>query len=110
MMTLAPVFASLGRAGKKKTLKTHKKSRFQPNEKIFAESCLVLYKDLLRAKEIFGVIGVRSKHLFISAISFLPYEYSCPFCVKYLRLNLVIFSVVSMSYFRLKQIWKFRFI
>ena len=42
---------------KKKTLKTHKKSRFQPNEKIFAESCLVLYKDLLRAKEIFVVIG-----------------------------------------------------
>ena len=32
------------------------------------------------------------------------------FCVKYLRLNLVIFSVVSISHFRLEQIWKFRFI
>ena len=42
---------------KKITLKIHKKSRFQPNEKIFAESCSVLYKDLLRAKKIFGVIG-----------------------------------------------------
>ena len=42
---------------KKKTLKIPKKSRFQPNEKIFAESCSVRYKDLLRAKKIFGVIG-----------------------------------------------------
>ena len=33
MMSLAPVFASLGRAGKKKPLKIHKNSRFQPNEK-----------------------------------------------------------------------------
>ena len=32
------------------------------------------------------------------------------FCVKYLRLNLVIFSVVSISHFRLEQIWKFRFV
>ena len=57
MMSLAPVFPSLGRAGKKITLKIHKKSRFQPNEKNFAESCSVWYKDLLRAKKIFGVIG-----------------------------------------------------
>ena len=42
---------------KKITLKIHKKSRFQPNEKMFAESCSVRYKDLLRAKKIFGVIG-----------------------------------------------------
>ena len=33
MMSLAPVFASLGRAGKKVTLKIHKKSSFQRNEK-----------------------------------------------------------------------------
>ena len=39
------------------TLKIHKKSRFQPNEKIFVESCSVRYKDLLRAKNFFGVIG-----------------------------------------------------
>ena len=39
------------------TLKIHKKSRFQPNEEIFAESCLVRYKDLFRAKKILGVIG-----------------------------------------------------
>ena len=32
------------------------------------------------------------------------------FCVKYLRLNLAIFSVVSISHFRLEQIWKFRFV
>ena len=57
MMSLAPAFASLGRAGKKITLKIHKKSRFQPNEIIFAESCSVLYRDLLRAKKILGVIG-----------------------------------------------------
>ena len=57
MMSLFPVFASLGRAGKKITLKIHKKSRFQPNEKMFAESCSVRYKDLLRAKKVFGVIG-----------------------------------------------------
>ena len=43
--------------GKKITLKIHKKSRFQPNEKIFAESCSVRYKDLLRAKKLLGVIG-----------------------------------------------------
>ena len=43
--------------GKKITLKIHKKSRFQPNEKIFAESCSVRYKDLLWAKTFFGVIG-----------------------------------------------------
>ena len=42
---------------KKITLKIHKKSRFQPNEKMFAESCSVRYKHLLRAKKIFGVIG-----------------------------------------------------
>ena len=52
-MSLAPVFASLGRAGKKKTLKIHKKSRFQPNEKIFAESCSVRYKDLFADQKIF---------------------------------------------------------
>ena len=58
MMSLAPVFASLGRAGKKKkTLKIHKKSRFQPKEKNFAESCSMRCKDLLRAKKFFGVIG-----------------------------------------------------
>ena len=57
MMSLFPVFASLGRAGKKIPLKIHKKSRFQPNEKMFAESCSVRYKALLRAKKIFGVIG-----------------------------------------------------
>ena len=39
------------------TLKIHKKSRFQPNEEIFAGSCLVRYKDLFRAKKILGVIG-----------------------------------------------------
>ena len=38
-------------------LKIHKKSGFQPNEKIFAESCSIRYKDLLRAKKFFGVIG-----------------------------------------------------
>ena len=42
---------------KKKTLKIHNKSRCQPNEKNFAESCLVRYKDLLRAKKFLGVIG-----------------------------------------------------
>ena len=47
---------------KKKTLKIHKKSRFQPNEKIFAESCSVRYKDLLRAKKFLGVIGTLSYH------------------------------------------------
>ena len=46
---------------KKITLKIHKKSRFQPNEKIFAESCSVRYKDLLGAKIFFGVIGTLSK-------------------------------------------------
>ena len=60
MMSLAPVFASLGRAGKKKTLQIHKKSRFQPNEKNFAKSCSVRYKDLLRAKKFLGVIGTLS--------------------------------------------------
>ena len=55
MMSLAPVFASLGRAGKKITLKIHKKSGFQPNEKIFAESCSVRYKNLLRAKNFLGL-------------------------------------------------------
>ena len=39
------------------TLKIHKKSRFQPNEEIFAESCLVRYKDLFWAKKFFGFIG-----------------------------------------------------
>ena len=34
--------------------------RFQPNEEIFAESCSVRYKDLFRAKNIFGVIGTLS--------------------------------------------------
>ena len=63
MMSLFPVFASLGRAGKKKTLKIHKKSRFQPNEKMFAESCSVRYKDLLRAKNFFGVIGTLNAFL-----------------------------------------------
>ena len=47
MMSLAPVFASLGRAGKKKTLKIHKKSRFQPNEKNFAKSCSVRYLTII---------------------------------------------------------------
>ena len=60
MISLAPVFSSLGRAVKKITLKIHKKSRFQPNEKIFAESYSVQYKDLLRAKKFFGVIGTLS--------------------------------------------------
>ena len=59
MMSLAPVFASLDRAGKK-TLKLHKKSRFQPNEKNFAKSCSVRYKDLLRAKKFLEVIGTLS--------------------------------------------------
>ena len=45
---------------KKITLKIHKKSRFQANEKIFAESCSVRYKDLLRAKIFLGVIGTLS--------------------------------------------------
>ena len=39
------------------TLKIHKKSRCQPNEEIFAEPCLVRYKDLFRAKKMFRVIG-----------------------------------------------------
>ena len=43
------------------TLKIHKKSRFQPNEEIFAESCSVRYKDLFRAKKIFGVIGTLNR-------------------------------------------------
>ena len=38
-------------------LKIHRKSRFQPNEKNFGESCSVRHKDLLRAKKILGVIG-----------------------------------------------------
>ena len=42
------------------TLEIHKKSRFQPNEEIFAESSSVRYKDLFRAKKIFGVIGTLS--------------------------------------------------
>ena len=41
------------------TLKVHKKSRFQPNEKIFAESCSVRYKDLFRAQKNLGVIGTK---------------------------------------------------
>ena len=45
------------------TLKIHKKSRFQPNEEIFAESCLVRYKDLFRAKKIWGVIGTLILHV-----------------------------------------------
>ena len=38
----------------KKTLKVHKKSGFQPNEKIFAEACSVRYKNLFRAKKMEG--------------------------------------------------------
>ena len=53
---------------KKITLKIHKKSRFQPNEKMFAESCSVRYRDLLRAKKIFGVIGTLSKCAFFFLI------------------------------------------
>ena len=49
--------------GKKITLKIHKKSRFQPNEKKFAESCSVRYKHLLRAKKILGVIGTLNSSL-----------------------------------------------
>ena len=55
MMSLAPVFASLGREGQKITLKIHKKSRFQPNEKKLAESCSVRYKDLLRPEKFLGL-------------------------------------------------------
>lgn len=36
------------------TLKTHTKSKFQPNEK---KSCPVRYKDLFRAKNFSGVLG-----------------------------------------------------
>ena len=45
MTSLAPDFALFGLAGKKNTLKIHTKSRFQPNEEIFAESCSVRYKE-----------------------------------------------------------------
>ena len=53
------------------TLKIHKKSRFQPNEEIFAASCSVRYKDLFRAKNIWGLwaqkLHMRMTHkIFIS--------------------------------------------
>ena len=54
---------------KKITLKIHKKSRFQPNEKMFAESCSVRYKDLLRAKKILGVIGTLKGHNYAKLIN-----------------------------------------
>ena len=57
MMSLAPVFAPLGRAGKKITLKIHKKS------------CSVRYKDLFRAKNTFGVIGtLNGTHARLSSV------------------------------------------
>ena len=49
------------------TLKIHKKSRFQPNEKIFAESCSVRYKDLFRAQKNLGVIGTKIAYAYAYA-------------------------------------------
>ena len=54
MMSLAPVFPSLGRAEKKKTLKIHKKSRFQPNEKKICGILLSVIQRFIAGQKNFG--------------------------------------------------------
>ena len=60
MTSLAPVYASLSHTGKNITLKIHKNMRFQPNEKIFAESCSVKHKDFFWPKKFLGLGTLRS--------------------------------------------------
>ena len=57
LTSLATLFALLGQAGKKITLKIHKKSTFQLKKEIFAESCSVRCKHLFPTKKTLGVIG-----------------------------------------------------